>query len=60
MKDRKYGGYVVRLFNNSKAPASCKVQIKGVEKELSFKKYEFKTLTFDGKDIKVSKRSDLY
>ena len=60
MKDRKYGGYVARLFNNSKAPASCKVQIKGVEKELSFKKYEFKTLTFDGKDIKVSKRSDLY
>ena len=60
LKDRKYGGYIVRLFNNSKTSATCKVQIKGVEKEISFKKYEFKTLTFDGKEIKVSKLSDLY
>ena len=60
LKARKYGGYIVRLFNNSNAQAVCAVQIKGVEKEISFKKYEFKTFVFDGKTLKESKRADLY
>ena len=51
-KRSKKGGYILRLFNNSKTPQTCMVEVFGCTKQVSFKKFEVKTLRFENGKIK--------
>ena len=60
LKKRKYGGYLIRVFNGSNKPASGVLNILGKTKKINLKKYEFKTFEFDGKKIDDAIDSSIY
>ena len=59
-KRRNDGTYLIRLYNGSFNSDSTELNIKGIKKNVRFKKFEFKTFVFDGKSIKESEDSSLY
>ena len=60
LKRRNNGTYLIRLYNGSFNSDSTTLTIKGVKKEIHFKKFEFKTFVFDGSSIIESDDSSLY
>ncbi len=60
LKKRKYGGYLIRLFNGSNKPATTTLNILGKTKKINLKKFEFKTYEFDGKKIDDAFDSSAY
>lgn len=60
LKKRKNGGYIIRLYNGLEKPASTKLTILGVEKQVNLKKYEFKTYVFDHNEILEVKDASIY
>ena len=60
LKRRNDGTYLIRLYNGSFSSASTDLTIKGINKKISFKKFEFKTFVFDGKSINESLDSSIY
>ena len=59
-KRRNDDTYLIRLYNGSFQSAQTDLVIKGVKKNIHFKKFEFKTFIFDGKAIKESLDSSIY
>ena len=60
LKRMNNGNYLIRLYNGSFNGDSTTLRIKGIKKDVRFKKFEFKTFVFDGKSIKESEDSSLY
>jgi len=60
LKRMNDGNFVIRLYNGSNKVESTSLSIKGIDKEISFKKFVFKTFVFDGSSIKESKDSSIY
>ena len=60
LKRRNDGTYLIRLYNGNYISASTELTIKGINKKINFKKFEFKTFVYDGKSINESKDSSLY
>ena len=60
LKRRNNGTFLIRLYNGSFKSDSTKLEIKGIKKNVRFRKFEFKTFVFDGKSIKESDNSSLY
>ena len=60
LKRRKDGTYLIRLYNGSFNSDSTNLKIQNVNKEIRFKKFEFKTFVFDGQSIKESDDSSIY
>ena len=59
-KKRNNGTYLIRLYNGDYKATSTELNILGVTKTVKFKKFEFKTLVFDGKTIVEAKDSSIY
>ena len=59
-KRRNDGTFLIRLYNGSFSSAQTDLAIKGIKKNVRFKKFEFKTFIFDGKAIKETDDSSLY
>ena len=60
LKRRNDGTYLIRLYNGSFKADDTELEIKGIKKNVHFKKFEFKTFVYDGKNIIESKDSSLY
>ena len=60
LKRRNNGEYLIRLYNGKEKKDSTDLQIKGVQKHISFGKFEFKTFVFDGKRILESDDASIY
>ena len=60
LKRRNDGTFLIRLYNGSFSSADTELDIKGMKKNIHFKKFEFKTFIFDDKSIKESDDSSLY
>ena len=60
LKRRNDDTYLIRLYNGSFSGDSTTLNIKGIKKDIRFKKFEFKTFIFDGKTIKESLDSSIY
>lgn len=60
LKRRNNGTFLIRLYNGSFKSDSTELEIKGIKKNVRFRKFEFKTFVFDGKSIKESDDSSLY
>ena len=60
LKRRNNGTYLIRLYNGSFKADETELVIKGIKKNVHFKKFEFKTFIYDGKSIVESKDSSLY
>ena len=60
LKRRNDGTYLIRLYNGSFKADDTELNIKGLKKNVHFKKFEFKTFVFDGNSIVESKDSSLY
>ena len=60
LKRRNDDTFLIRLYNGNFASASTELNIKGIKKNIQFKKFEFKTFVFDGKTIKESLDSSIY
>ena len=60
LKRRNDGTYLIRLYNGSFSSDSTELNIKGIKKNIHFKKFEFKTFVFDGKAINESLDSSIY
>lgn len=60
LKKRNDGTYMIRLYNGVSHNAETNLNIKNISKKVSFKKYEFKTFVFDGKQITESNDAALY
>lgn len=58
-KRSKNGGYILRLFNNGDKSQGCTVSVFGKEKKLTFKKFEIKTLKYDGEKIVETKEIEI-
>ena len=58
-KSSKNGGYILRLFNNGDKSQDCTVSVFGKEKKLTFKKFEIKTLKYDGEKIVETKEIEI-
>lgn len=52
--------YIVRLYNGNPLSAETKLTIKGLSKNIKFKKFEFKTFVYDGNAIIESEDSSIY
>lgn len=59
-KRRNNGTYLIRLHNNYKYGTTTTINVNGISKELKFKKYEFKTLIYNGKTIRKSNDAAIY
>ena len=60
LKRRNDGTYLIRLYNGNFSGDSTELNIKGIKKNIHFKKFEFKTFVFDGKAINESLDSSIY
>ena len=60
LKRRNDGTFLIRLYNGSFQIDETKLTIKGVSKDIKFKKFEFKTFVYDGEKIKESSDSGIY
>ena len=60
LKRRNDGTYLIRLYNGNFHSDTTILNIKGIKKNIHFKKFEFKTFVFDGNNIKESDDSSLY
>ena len=58
-KASKGGGYVIRLFNNNEVSEKCTLSVFGSTKELTFKRFEIKTLRYYNGAITESKEIEI-
>ena len=60
LKRRNDSSYLIRLYNGSFHNDSTVLTIKGINKNINFRKFEFKTFVFDGKKINEVDDAALY
>ena len=60
LKRRNDGTFLIRLYNGIDKKSVTDLQIKGIQKHISFGKFEFKTFVFDEKHITESEDASIY
>ena len=60
LKKRENGEFIIRLYNGNESSTSTDLQVLNLKKHIKLGKYEFKTFTYNGKEIIESLDSSIY